>query len=341
MPRRFLLPLALTAVYVIWGSTYLAIRVMVESIPPLLGAGLRFAVAGAIFWVWLRLRGGPGAVRVTRGQAAGAAVVGVLLLFGGNGLVTIAEQDVPSGLAALIIASVPLWVVVLRATARERVSPVTLAGVVVGFVGVALLVVPGDRPDGATLAGVLLVVVAAALWALGSFWSKRVTLPPDAFLSTSVQMLLGGGAMIAVGLAAGEAGEVRFAEIELDSALAFAYLVVAGSLVAFTSYVWLLQNAPISTVATYAYVNPVIALFLGWAILSETLTALMLAAASVIVMSVAIVVREEGGGPEAEDVGQLAVVDAERASLSASSSSKRASASSTLSPKSSRSRATR
>ena len=324
MSPRVLLISAMATIYVVWGSTYLAIRVMVETIPPLLGAGVRFAIAGAVFYLLLLARRGRAGMRITPAQLGGAAIVGVLLCFGGNGLVTIAEQDVPSGLAALLIASVPLWVVLLRTlVGRERVSRSTLAGVALGFAGVAMLVLPGDRPEGATLGGVLLVVAAAVLWASGSFWSKRVELPDDSFVSTAVQMLCGGGAMIAVGLVAGEAGDVRLGEVSLDSALAFAYLVLAGSLLAFTAYVWLLQNAPISTVATYAYVNPVIAVALGWAILSEEITPLVIGATAVIVASVAVVVREESATPEEpqpEDPGQVALGELAR---SASSSSNR------------------
>ena len=279
-----MLPAALATVYVVWGSTYLAIRVMVETMPPLLSAGVRFAIAGAIFLAFLAARGVD--LRITRAQFAGAALVGTLLTFGGNGLVTVAEQDVPSGLAALLVATVPLWVVLYRAVARERVSATTAVSVAIGFLGVALLVLPGDRPDGAPLGGVLLVVLAAGLWALGSFWSKKVELPENAFLSTAVQMLAGGTIMAAVGLVAGEAGELGSDAVALDSVLAF------------TAYVWLLQNAPISTVATYAYVNPVIAIVLGWAILSEEITPLVLAGATVIVASVAAVVREESAERE-------------------------------------------
>lgn len=328
MPARFLFPAALTTIYVVWGSTYLAIRVMVETMPPLLSAGTRFVLAGGIFLAFLALRGMR--LRITRGQAAGAALVGTLLTFGGNGLVTVAEQDVPSGLAALLVATVPLWVVVYRAIARERVSATTAISVAIGFVGVALLVLPGDRPEGASLGGALLVVVAGGLWALGSFWSKKVDLPGDAFLSTAWQMLIGGAAMLAVGLAAGEVGDVTSDAFALDSVLALAYLITFGSLLAFTAYVWLLQNAPISAVATYAYVNPVIAIFLGWAILSEEITPLVVAGAAVIVASVAAVVRAEGDQSEAE-------VD-ER---SASSSSKRRFGLSRLSPSRSRTRAIR
>jgi drug/metabolite transporter (DMT)-like permease len=291
---------ALATIYVVWGSTYLAIRVMVETMPPLLAAGTRFATAGAIFWLALRLTGGAERVRATPRQIAGAGLIGVLLCFGGNGLVTVAEQEVPSGLAALIIGSVPLWVVLMRTAHGDRVPAPTLAGVVLGFGGLALLVLPGDRPGEAPLWGVLLVVAAAAFWASGSFYSSRTALPSDPLASTAWQMLLGGGAMLLVGLIAGEAGDVRPAEFSTDSVIAFAYLIVVGSLFAFTAYVWLLQHAPISLVATYAYVNPMIAIFLGWAILDEEITLSVVAGALAIVLSVATVVRREADQRERE-----------------------------------------
>ena len=176
---------AMATIYIVWGSTYLAIRIMVETMPPLLGAGVRFAVAGAVFLAILRLRGGPGRIRITRPQTVSAALTGNLLCFGGNGLVTVAEQEVPSGLAALIVGSVPLWVVLMRLGEGDRPGRGTLAGVIVGFIGLAVLVLPGDRPDGAPLWGVLLIVLAAVLWASGSFYSKRMTLPSDPLVSTA------------------------------------------------------------------------------------------------------------------------------------------------------------
>ena len=270
---------------------------MVETIPPLLGAGLRFILAGGLLAVILSAREGIGVLRVSRRQLAAAAGIGALLLLGGNGGVSVAEQEAPSGLAALVIAAVPLWVVILRLASRERVSLVTLGGVALGFAGVALLVVPVERPDGAPLWSLLLLVGSALSWASGSFWSPRAPLPGDAFVSTTVQMLLGGGLLVALGLAIGEAGDVEASALSFRSTAAFAYLVLAGSLLAFTAYVWLLRNAPISTVATYAFVNPVVAVALGWALLSETVTWSMAIAAAAIVASVAFVVRKESGVP--------------------------------------------
>jgi drug/metabolite transporter (DMT)-like permease len=286
---------ALGAVYVIWGSTYLAIRVMVEDIPPLLGAGVRFLLAGAVLLAVLDARGAPAtSPRVPRAQVAAAGLVGLLLAAGGNGLVTVAERDVPSGLAALLVASVPLWVVVLRAgVARERIEGATLAGVALGFAGVAVLLLPGARPAGATAAGVLLVLVAALSWATGSFLSPRLTLPAHPLVNTGWQMLAGGVVLVVAGLASGEAGEVHVGSLSLASVAALLYLIVAGSLVAYTAYAWLLQHAPLSQVSTYAYVNPLVAVVLGWAILGESLAATTLAGAALVVAAVALIVTRQ------------------------------------------------
>jgi drug/metabolite transporter (DMT)-like permease len=281
-------------VYVVWGSTYLAIRVVVETMPPLLTGGVRFMLAGAILYLILLVRKGREGVRFTRAQWISCLIVGTLLVTGGNGLVMVGEVDVPSGLAALIIASVPLWVIVYRRIAGEGIAPGTLAGVAVGFVGLALLLLPSGGNDEVTSwVGLLLLFLAAPSWALGSFLSKRRPLPSDPFLSTALQMLLGGFTSIVAGLGRGEAGGVDLGSFSGDSLIAFVYLIFIGSLVAFSAYVWLLQHAPISKVATYAYVNPVIAIFLGWAILSEEITASIVAGAVVVVASVATIVRKE------------------------------------------------
>jgi drug/metabolite transporter (DMT)-like permease len=285
--------LGLATVYVVWGSTYLGIRVMVETVPPLLGSGVRFVVAGSIFALVLVARRGLGALRVSRRELASCACVGTALLLGGNGLVAVAEQDVPSGLAALVVASVPLWVVVFRFAGGERVGTATAISVIAGFAGVALLLAPGERPGDAPVGGVLIVVAAAFCWASGTFASSRLSMPRDPLRSTAVQMLCGGTLMVAVSLVAGEGGDVRWSQISLDSALAFAYLVLAGSLAAFTAYVWLLRNAPVSQVATYAYVNPVVAIALGAVVLGEDVTPLVVAGATIIVGSVALTVRRE------------------------------------------------
>ena len=254
---------ALWVVYIVWGSTYLAIRVVVDTMPALLSGAVRFLIAGAVVWLVLALRRGRSA-SITWREAGACALVGSLLLLGGNGMVSVAEEDVPSGLAALIIACVPLCVLVLRATAaREKIARASAVSVVIGFAGVAVLLLPGEQPDGATIGGLLLCVAAAVSWATGSFLSPRLELPKDPLLSTGVQMVLGGAISLIAGLARGEGGDVHLESFSTDSILALAYLIVFGSWLAFTCYVWLLQNAPISKVATYAYVNPVVAIALG------------------------------------------------------------------------------
>jgi drug/metabolite transporter (DMT)-like permease len=296
--QTWLVWLALWTVYIVWGSTYLAIRVTVETLPPLLTAGVRFLVAGGLMYAWLAIRRGRASMRITGREAASCALIGGGLLLGGNGLVVLAERDVSSSLAALVIASVPLWVVLLRAVTGDRASRGTLLGVALGFFGVALLVLPGGSGDG-QLFGVFLLIAAAALWATSSFMSSRVSLPTDPFTSTAFQMLFGGLWCAAGGFAMGEAGNIDVEGFSGASLFALAYLIVAGSLLAFTAYVWLLQNAPISKVATYAYVNPVIALVLGWLILSETISATMLVGAAIIVASVAFIVTRESGSRRA------------------------------------------
>jgi drug/metabolite transporter (DMT)-like permease len=274
----------LASVYLIWGSTYLAIRVLVRTVPPLYGAGTRFMAAGALMLAFL---GGRRALAVGRRELLACAVVGTLLAAGGNGLVTVAEQDVPSGLAAVLIASVPLWIVVYRAAARERIARATLLGVLGGFAGVAVLLLPGNRPAGVPLGPSLVIIGAAASWGFGSFISKSMSLPRDGLVTTGWQMLFGGMVLTIAGAAAGE----HIGTPSGESAWAWAYLVVVGSLVAYTSYTWLLRNAPIQKVSTYAYVNPVVAVILGALILNESIGAATVAGTAVIVLSVAAIVR--------------------------------------------------
>ena len=294
LPAGWMVWAALGAVYVIWGSTYLAIRVMVEDVPPLLGAAVRFLIAGLVMLAFLAARGR--SIRVSPRALAGAALVGLLLPAGGNGVVTVAEQHVPSGLAALLVASVPLWVVVLRmAVARERVALGTLVGVGIGFCGLALLLLPGSRPADATTLGVVLVLIAACSWATGSFLSPRMTMPSDPLVSTAWQMVAGGAALLVGGVIAGEPLDLGLGHASAKSLFALAYLITAGSWVAYTAYAWLLQNAPISQVSTYAYVNPLVAVVLGWAILDEQLAVGMLAGAGLVVASVAAIVTRESG----------------------------------------------
>jgi drug/metabolite transporter (DMT)-like permease len=212
---------------------------------------------------------------------------------GANGIVSLTEQEVPSALAALLFASIPLWVVLLRRLARERVPSGTLAAVLVGFAGVAVLLRPGEQSADASAILLIVTVLGALCWASGLFMSPRLTMPPDALTAAGWQMMLGGILLLVVGLVWGEAGDVRPEAFSLDSLLAFAYLLVIGSWVAFPAFAFAVRNAPVSKVATYAYVNPAVAIVLGWLILDETITLVTMVGAAIIVASVAIVVRSE------------------------------------------------
>ncbi|WP_208761066.1 EamA family transporter [Micromonospora orduensis] len=289
---------ALIVVYVLWGSTYLAIRIAVETLPALTSAAMRFAAAGLVLAVVLRLRRGPGALRVDRRQLASAAFVGVLLLAGGNGLVVLAESGppgvaVPSGIAALLVATVPLLVVLLRSGTGDRPPAWTFVGVTVGFVGLVLLVLPAGSTSVVPLVGALTVVAATASWSVGSFLSGRLRMPADPFVATVYEMLAGALVLAVIAAGRGELRDFHPASVSTRSWLALAYLMVAGSLVAFTAYVWLLHNAPLSLVSTYAYVNPAVAMALGALLVAEPVTAQTLLGGAVIVAGVAVVVSTE------------------------------------------------
>jgi len=283
--------IALGLVYVIWGSTYLAIAIAVQTLPPLFSAGLRFCIAGLVLLAWVAARRG---VRVGREQLIGASIVGLLLLVGGNGFVVLAERTVPSGLTALIIASVPLWIVLLRRLAGERIHLSTFVGVAVGFGGVAFLVVPRGSSGEVDIAGLAMLLVATTSWALGTFLAPRLRMPRDGLLSTALQQLAGGVVLVLAGAALGELGHLDASTYSTSSLLAMAYLVIFGSLVAFTAYSWLLQHASVSLVATYAYVNPVVAVLLGALFLAEPITPSILVGAAIIIAAVAFIVTREG-----------------------------------------------
>ena len=293
--------LALGIVYVVWGSTYLAIAIAVQTLPPLFYSGVRFAIAGLILAGWLALRGVD--LRISRRELGGAAAVGMLMLAGGNGLVSLAERTVPSGVAALIVASIPLWIVVYRMIAGERVGRDLLAGVLLGLVGVAVLVVPGGLNGTVDPVGALMLFGATLSWALGTFLSPRVETPRNALVSTAYQMLAGGVVLVVAALGNGEVAQLDPATFSARSLIAFAYLVVFGSLVAYTAYTWLLQNASVSLVSTYAFVNPVVAVVLGALILSEPITPTIVVGAAVIVVAVAFIVARQNAARHAEHVG--------------------------------------
>jgi drug/metabolite transporter (DMT)-like permease len=296
--------LALGIVYVVWGSTYLAIAIAVETLPPLLYAGLRFALAGVLLAAWLALRGVD--LRISRRELAGASAVGILLLAIANGLVVLAERTVTSGVAALIVASIPLWIVIYRMIAGERVGRDLLAGVLLGLAGVAILVVPGGLNGTIDPIGALMLFGATLSWALGTFLSPRLQTPRNVLVSTAYQMLAGGVVLLVVGLGRGELANIDPATFSVRSMVAFAYLVVFGSLVAYSAYTWLLQNASVSLVSTYAFVNPVVAVVLGALILAEPITPSILIGAAVIVVAVAFIVFKQNAARRAERVAPAA-----------------------------------
>lgn len=300
-PPGWLIWAALLVVYIVWGSTYLAIALVVDSMPPLLAAGARFFAAGLIMAGALALRSGPSRMRISRPELGGAAFVGAALLMLGNGGVSMGEQTVPSGLAALIIGVVPLVVLVLRRLAGEKLSVIGVGGVVLGFIGLGVLVIPRGIDGTTDIVGMALLVMASTFWATGSFFSRRLSLPADLLVSTAYQLLLGGSFLLMAGLAIGEWPQVVEGGFTDASIWSFIYLIIFGSLVAYTAYTWLLQNAPISKVATYAYVNPVVAVVLGALVLDEQLDVAMILGAVMIVASVAFIARTESG-PAARDV---------------------------------------
>lgn len=284
---------ALVIVYVVWGSTYLGIRVLVEAgIPPMLGMAARFLTAAALLAAVLALRSGVRRIRVTRRELAGAALVGLLLLAFGNGMLAVAEKTVPSGLAALLVAAVPLWLILLRVFGGERPRLLTWIGVLGGFAGVALLALSGGDTTAKPLS-VTILVLGTISWAIGSRFSPRLGLPRDPLVTTVYEMIAGGLAMVLIGLVRGEGGQVHPGQIETRGWVALVYLIVFGSLVAYSAYSYLLANAPISLVGTYAYVNPVVAVFLGWLVLSEAVTTEIVIGGAIVVLGVGLVVSAE------------------------------------------------
>ena len=292
-PAMGLVLVALGVVYLVWGSTYLGIRIVVEEAPPLVSGGMRFFTAGVLLAVLLAVRGGVRRLRVTRRELAGASFLGLMLPMLGNGLVSVGEDlGAPSGVTALLIAVVPLWIVVFRAVGGDRPRPLSLFGVVLGFAGLGYLVLAGEASGASelTLLAAGIIVFASTCWSIGSYAQPKLELPKDVFVTTVYEMLAGGTIMVLTGLVVGE----RFTfDYPVRTWLALGYLVVFGSMVAYTSYVWLLAHAPISLVATYAYVNPVVAVFLGWLVLSEPVTSPVVVGGGVVVLAVAIVITAE------------------------------------------------
>ena len=302
-PSRLAVGVALAIVYVIWGSTYLAIRIVAASLPAFGSAALRFGIAAVLLLAALVLVRGFRRLRVSWHELGACAVVGVLLLAGGNGLVVLAESPqfaLPSGVAALVISLNPLIMVVLRTVSGDRPALGTVAGVVIGLAGLVALFLPGlggagsDHP--VPLTGGLLALGAVTCWCVGSFATRWLPMPADPFVATGYEMVAGAAAMALIAVARGEPAPWLVPHVPVTAWIALGYLILAGSLVAFTAYIWLLHHAPISLVSTYAYVNPVIAIALGVLFAGEMLTGQVVLAAMTVVIGVVLVVSMERPG---------------------------------------------
>lgn len=283
---------ALSLVYIIWGSVYLGIRLVIEEAPALLSMGLRFLAAGLLMALFLLVRGGWYRLRVSRRELAGTALMGVLLLAIGNGMTSLGQlRGVTSGATAILIAMVPLWIVGYRILSGDRPPPLSVLGALVGLGGLVLMVARDDQgPSVVPLAGALIVLVSSLSWSFGSWIQPRIWLPKDIFVSSTYQLFAAGGALTLAALGAGE----RFSgPLSLRTWGALAYLIVVVSIAGFTAYAWLLEHVPISLVATHTYVNPVVAVLLGALILPEPITSSMLLGGGLVVLAVVLVVTAE------------------------------------------------
>jgi len=283
---------ALIALYIVWGSTYLAIRFAVETIPPFLHSGIRFLISGTILLIWRRMAGDP---TPTKSQWVSTGIVGLALLLGGNGLVGWAEQRVPSGIAALMVSMSPMWLVLFEALRRGGAKPNWrgVVGLLIGFGGVFLLIGPqnfnGSSVTQFDTLGTIALLIAALIWSIGSIYSKTADMPKSTLQSTGMEMIVGSVALFIVSVGSGELNGFHLASVSMRSWLGLTYLIFIGSLVGFVSYGWLLHNAPISLMSTYAYVNPVVAVLLGSWLASETITPRILLAAAIIIGSVIVI----------------------------------------------------
>ena len=298
-PTRAALILAFTAIYLVWGSTYLGIRVAVETIPPFLMAGVRFLIAGTLLLAFLKFRG---AKWPTAAQWRANTIIGTFLLLGGNGCVVWAEQYVPSGVTALLIGVSPLFIVLTEWAwpGGTRPGAITSGALLLGFVGVTWLAAPWENPahSGLNLGGVVAILLGCVSWGIGSIYSRHAKHGADAFLASSLQMLGGGAALLLTAFVCGDVSRFHFATVAPRSWLAFAYLICVGSLVGFSTFVWLMKNCQPARVATYAYVNPVVAVFLGWLLLDEKITSRTLVASVIVVTAVAIITVQKTAAPK-------------------------------------------
>ena len=281
---------AFASIYLVWGSTYLAIRYAIETIPPFTMGGARFLVSGVMLYAWARYRGAP---KPTRLNWRNASIAGAFLLLGGNGAVVWAEQFVPSGLTALLVSILPFWLVIIEwvRPPRRRPSGLVLVGLVLGFVGIIVLIGPGNLGgDGdVPLLGALVLILGSLSWAIGSFWSRDAELPKSGLLTTGMEMLAGGALLLIVGVVSGELTNFDIQRVSRDSAIGLLYLITFGSLIGFTSYIWLLDKVSPAILGTYAYVNPIVAVLLGWAIAGEALSVRTGVAAAIVICAVALI----------------------------------------------------
>ncbi len=299
---------AFAAIYLIWGSTYLGIRIAIETIPPFLMGGVRFMVAGALLLAWVLKRGDK---RPTGLQMRNAAIVGAFLILGGNGAVVWSEQFVPSGMAALLVAILPFWMVLIDwiRPGGKRPSPGVAIGLVVGIAGLVVLIGPSAihpsadsaaaarAGNGVVLKGALVLIMGSLSWALGSIYSRHAVMPKSAMMATGMEMLAGGALMFTLGVLTGEPTHLDIAAVSARSMVGLLYLTLIGALVGYTAYIWLLTVQPASRVATYAYVNPIVAVLLGWAIAGEPLSLRTAIASAIIIGAVALITTARSSSP--------------------------------------------
>lgn len=289
--------IALLTVYLFWGGTYLGMKIAIESIPPFIMAGVRFTLAGAFLFLLSRLKG---AELPSAAEWKGAGIVGALLLLGGNGIVAWAELRLPSAIASLLVATVPLWILVFNwgGGSRQKPSVGVMAGILVGLAGVAVLVVHpgGSESKGVDTIGILALLVASISWSFGSLYSRTAKLPASPLMSTALQMIIGGILLSMASLFLDDWTKLHVTQISLRSWVALGYLILFGSILAYTAYIWLLKNAEPSLVSTYAFVNPIVAVFLGWLLADEQMTTQSWVAAAMIIAAVAIITIFRGKG---------------------------------------------
>lgn len=290
--KQFEIAMALLVVYILWGGTYLAMKIGIETIPPFMLAGTRFFLAGIILYVYAKLKG---AANATFDNWRTSGIIAALLLLGGNGVVCWAEQTVPSGIAALLIATVPLWILIIGYFGREKIkhSKGSMFGVVLGLIGIAILVLPNSiSPQSSTSIdpfGLFAILLASFSWSVGSMYSRKVTHHSSALLSNGMQMLLGGIFLLIASFLLGEFSGFQIQDVSMRSVWGYLYLVVFGSIIAYSAFVWLLRNAEPLWVSTYAFVNPIVAVFLGYFLASEVLGLNSIISSVVIILSVIII----------------------------------------------------